>query len=396
MFIKKFSSETKKVLSAFVIWRVALFAIALLAIYMIPSWGGRYPYWDTALQITKLPSWIWSFGGFDGVHYLRIAQDGYASANYQTFFPLYPLLIRFLNFFSRNPLLDLRIFVDPSYFYTGLILANAFFVLGLYYFYKLLRLDFNKRISFWSLILLLAFPTSYYFGAIYTESLFLFLAAGSIYSTRKHNFLLAGALAGLASATRILGLMLLPLIIIEFYLYLRSTGKIAIIKKAKACLGVAVAPLGAVLYMIYLKATTGDYLYFLTAQPSFGAERSAQPFILLPQVVYRYLKIFLTVPLGSLNFFNAGVEFVFALGSLLLLVIYWKKMRLSYWIFTFGCLIIPTLTGTFSSMPRYALLGLFILPFVARRPKLAKALAVVFVLFAVILISLFTRGYWVG
>jgi Gpi18-like mannosyltransferase len=389
-------SVPKKIFLLFVSWRLILFFIAFLAIYVIPRWGGWFPYPERVLIPTGLPSWIWGFGNFDGVHYLQIAQNGYVAANSQAFFPLYPLLIKFLNIFPKNPALDLQIFVDPSYFYTGFILSNVFLYFSLYYFYKLLRLDFDKKVSFWSLVLLLAFPASYYFGAVYTESLFLLLVASSIYYTRRHNFLLAGVLAGLASLTRILGLMLVPFMIIELYLFLRSK-KIASIELIKPILGVGLSPFGALAYMLYLKATTGDYLYFLTTQPGFGAERSAKPFILLPQVIYRYFKIFLTIPPTSMKFFNAGLEFVFALVPLFLLVVFWKKMRLSYWVFTLGVLIIPTLTGTFLSMPRFALFSFLLLPLIATRWKKYRWVIVGFSgILAAILISLFTRGYWVA
>lgn len=74
--MKKYS-EIKKILLIFLVWRVSLFIIAYLAQIFIPNWGGRFPYADRELEITGLPSWIWGFGNFDGVHYLRIAQNGY-------------------------------------------------------------------------------------------------------------------------------------------------------------------------------------------------------------------------------------------------------------------------------------------------------------------------------
>jgi Gpi18-like mannosyltransferase len=395
MFTKKFSSEAKKIIALFLGWRVILFTVSFLAVRLVPKWGGRFPYEDRVLVPTGLPSWIWSFGNFDGVHYLRIAQDGYAAANTQVFFPLYPILVKILNIFPKNPSLDLSLFVDPTYFYTAFILSNLFFLFALYYFYKLLRLNFDKKITHWSLILLLVFPASFYFGAVYTESLFLLLAVASIYYSRKHNFLLSGVLAGFASATRVLGLMLLPLIALEIYLWAKGR-RIELGEKLKALIGISAVPMGTLLYMVYLKVITGSYLYFLTAQAPFGAQRSAERFILLPQVIYRYLKIFSSLPVFSLEYFNASIEFLFALIPLTLLIIFWKKMRLSYWVFTLGVLLAPTLTGTFSSMPRYALMGFLLLPLIAKNKKLRAPLVFVFILLGVILIGLFTRGYWVA
>lgn len=402
MFTKKFATNTKKILLLFTFWRIALFLVAFLAIYFIPKWGGWYPYADRVLIPTGLPSWVWGFGGFDGVHYLRIMQDGYKSIFSQAFFPLFPFLGRLLTNINlltpKNPAIDTRLFVDPSFFYNSFILANILFVAALFYLYKLFSIDYSERVSFLSLSFLLVFPTSFYFGAIYSESLFLLLAVLSVYFGRKKKYIAAGLFAGLASATRVLGLALLVYLFVEIVGDIRS-GKIKFrgIGLVKPLIGLLIAPMGTVLYMVYLKVTTGDFLYFLTAQPSFGAERSAKPFILLPQVIYRYVKMFLLIPVGSLQYLTIVNEFLMALIPLTLLVVFFKKIRLSYWFFMLICLIVPTLTGTFSSMPRYALMSFLLFPVVVT--KLGKYFLPVSILLAVlgaILVSLFTRGYWVA
>lgn len=80
------SSLITKILSFFLVWRVALFAVAFIAILFIPKWGGWFPDEERVLIPTKLPSWIWGFGNFDGVHYLKIMQDGYKNIFSQAFF----------------------------------------------------------------------------------------------------------------------------------------------------------------------------------------------------------------------------------------------------------------------------------------------------------------------
>jgi len=82
----------KNIIKLFITWRLSLFLIAFVSIFLITKFGARFPYVDRVLEITNLPSWIWGFGNFDGVHYLRIAQNGYTSDYSQAFFPLFPLL----------------------------------------------------------------------------------------------------------------------------------------------------------------------------------------------------------------------------------------------------------------------------------------------------------------
>lgn len=385
------------ILKIFFFWRIVLFLIAFSAIFFIPTFGERFPYANVALMPTNMPSWIWGFGNFDGVHYLRIAQNGYNAEYSQAFFPLYPLLINIFNVFPKDLSLDTKIFVDPSFFYSGFVLSNIFLIVAVYLFYKLVKIDHNEKISFWSTVLLLTFPTAFYFGAIYTESLFLLLTCACFLSIRKNNFLLAGVFALLASATRIFGLLFLPVLLIEFFLAVKR-GDIKLVSKQfiKPMLGILLAPMGLLAYMFYLKNNFNDPLYFLTSQPFFGAERS-QSIVLLPQVIFRYFKILTTVSVNSLPFFNAALELIFASIPLIILILLIKKIRLSYSIFTLGILIMPTLTGTFSSMPRYALMSFLIFPFmILLSGRYFKLLIALFIVFQAILLSLFTRGYWVA
>lgn len=379
----------KKIFTSFLIWRLALFFVAFLSIYFIPVFGGRFPYADRVLTITQLPNWIWGFGNFDGVHYLRIAQDGYAAQYSQAFFPLYPFLIRIFSLlFPRAANLDIRFFTDPAYFYSGLILSNAFFLAALYYFYKLLRIDFNERTSFLSVIFLLIFPTSFFFGAVYSESLFLLLVVLAVYLIRKGSFFWGAVLIAFASATRVFGIFLIPLYLIEVF---KSRNKLNYLWSL-------LTPAGILSYMWYLKVTFNNPLYFLTAQPIFGASRSVNDIVLLPQVIYRYIKIFLSVKILSLPFFISALEFLSVLISLTLLLVFFKKMRLSYWIFSICVLILPTLTGTFSSMPRYVLMSMiFLFPhLITGLGKYVKPIILGSSVLGIILTMLFVRGYWVA
>jgi len=377
----------KRILLYFITWRIALFFIAFLAIYFLPVFGGRFPYADRVLEVTHLPNWIWGFGNFDGVHYLRIAQNGYTSEYTQAFFPLFPLLIRFFSsFFPHVSGLDTNVFTDTSYFYSGIVLSNIFFLGSLFIFYKLVNLDFKKNIAVWSVIFLLAFPTSFYFGAVYTESLFFLLVVAAIYLIRKKQFFWGAILISLSTATRIFGVLLTPLYLIEVYEN----------KRGLDFLWTLVTPLGIIAYMYFLKTEFNNPFYFLTSQPVFGAERSSGEIIFLPQVIYRYIKIFLTTNIFSLTFFNAFWEFLFTLVPITLLILFFKRMRFSYWFFSISALMLPTLTGTFSSMPRYALLSFLLIPYVIKNVKKKILLVTLCAALGTILVALFVRGYWVA
>src|SRR5688572_29034439 len=105
----------KFIFFAFGIGRITLFFIVFVWTLVIPKWGGWFASAERLLIPTGFPSWVWGFGNFDGVHYLSIAQNGYQALGSQAFFPLFPIIVRWLSFiFPKNPNLDLQLFVDPS------------------------------------------------------------------------------------------------------------------------------------------------------------------------------------------------------------------------------------------------------------------------------------------
>ncbi len=384
-----------KIFGYFSIWRVVLFIIAILAGVLIINFGSRFPYVDRVLTVTNLPNWVWGFGNFDGVHYLRLAQNGYSAEYSQAFFPLYPILIRFLNVFPKGNL-DLSLYTDPSFFYVGVILSNLLFIFSLYFLYKLWKGEYGEKVSTLALIFLLTFPTSFYFGSMYSESLFLLLTVLTFWFTNKNKFIIAGIFAALASATKVQGSLLFLYLLIEL-IYKYKGGlltRFVLVKKGIITLILSIT--GLVLYMFYLGKTFGNPIYFLTSQPAFGAARSSIPIITLPQVFYRYFRMLTSVPPENTSFWNSLLELTVTVILIAALVYSFKKIKFSYWVFVLLAIIMPTLTGTLSSMPRYALLAFPLFPLAAKFNKGFKYIIIAQVLLGILLTALFIRGYWVA
>lgn len=327
------------------------------------------------------------FANFDGKHYLSIAKRGYLTYE-QAFFPLFPLAIRYFSkIFSMSRLI------------SAIILVYLFFFLALIYFYKLLRLDYDNKTCFWSILFLVSFPTAFFLGSIYTEGLFLFLIFSSIFYARKRKFLLAVLLGAFASATRLLGiLVILPIFYEALSLYKEN-------KKDKRLhkIAILILPffpgLGIFSYMFFLYKRYQDAFLFMHVQPFFGANRSGGKIISIFQIIYRYVKIFLTVPFAEFSLYIAILEFItFFLVLYLIYLSYKKNVRISYVLFSFLALFIPTLSGTLSSIPRYALVSFSIFPTLAMIKSFRlKIVIIVFdLVLESILLALFLRGYFVS
>ena len=381
--MKLTKKELLSLTGIFFAWRAGLFLVALLASIILPASRPLFPYKNTLLEPSGLPSWIWGFGNFDGVHYLRIAMLGYGGSDFsQAFFPIFPLLIK-LFLFLGNPVV------------VGLIIANIAVFLSTFAIYKLFRTDFDKQISFLSTILFLLFPTAYYLGSIYSESTFLLFVIVSLYFLKTKKTFTAALFAALAAATRPVGIFLSFVFLYEFIRYISQNRKDlnGIFKKA---LSLVISSTGLISYMVYLKLNFGSPFYFLVSTVSFHTGRE-NSIVLLPQVFFRYAKILISFPINSLPFFNASLEFLLTLIPLVLLFLFFKKMNKGYFIFTICALLLPTLTGTLSSMPRFALVSFAILPYIVKASGRYKILLIVVSAFLEIaLTALFTRGYWIA
>ncbi len=387
-------SEYKKLFLIFLIWRFGLFLAGYLANNFF-TYQPSFPYADQ-LANYGLPHWLSAWAGFDGVHYLTIINQGYFGTGLiQAFFPLFPLLIKFTNVLGNSLL-------------TGLIISNLLAFASVISFYQLAKIFVpNKRWT--SLIIFLAFPTSFFLGAFYTESLFFVLIAQTIIATYRKNWWLASVLASLASATKVVGIFAIVLVILDF-LFERTTiwqitnHKInSAIKKTqhnwkKIIVFFTIGSLGLISYMLYLQFRYGDALYFLHVQSEFGGGRQ-ESLITYPQVVWRYIKILITARPFDWKYFAYVQEAIAGTFGLMLIFLASKKISLGQLAFCFGAFIVPTLTGTFSSLPRYILIIwpiYFVLAESIQNKKLKYLFLIISGMILILNTMLFIQGYWVA
>jgi Gpi18-like mannosyltransferase len=234
----------------------------------------------------------------------------------------------------------------------------------------------------WSVTFLLAFPTSFYFGSAYSESLFFLLVISYFYLVYKKRIILASLLGAFASAARLIGIFLV--------LSIKPKLKISNI------LPLTIIPLGILSYILYLTLVFKNPLYFISAQQVFGQERSVQGIVLLPQVFWRYFKIVTTT--SGVSLLNASFELISTIFVLTLLVLAYKKVKGEWLIFSLAAVLIPTLSGTLASMPRYILVA-FPMYIVLAQIKNTWAKIIILSIFFVLLVVLtafFTRGYWIA
>lgn len=147
------------------------------------------------------------FARWDSVWYLAIAHGGYDHQLARTeFFPLYPLLMRWLGAIVGSDLV------------AGIVISCLAFAVALVLLYRLAALELGAEAAR-ACVLLIAFsPMAWAFSAVYTESLFLALSVGCILRARAGSWGWAGVLGALAAASRAEGLALIvPLTFMFLY-----------------------------------------------------------------------------------------------------------------------------------------------------------------------------------
>jgi hypothetical protein len=279
------------------VWTVAVVGVMLAAVVASLRAGNPASGFDapvathpfTGMPFAELLDLVFSaLARWDATWYLIIANDGYVggggpplgpqdaqvgSEPRAAFFPLFPLFARLL---SLNA-------IDPgATLIAAYVVAWASFLVALVLLHRLVTLETGRpAVARATLVLLAASPLAFYFIAPYTESLFLALVVGAFYAARTGHWTWAGALAGLAGASRSPGIALIgPLLFV--YLYGPRTDRPAAAVRSglrallpryglrKDVLWLALAPSGIVLYSLYLARARGDALLWLNNQSDDG------------------------------------------------------------------------------------------------------------------------------
>jgi hypothetical protein len=160
---------------------------------------------------------------WDAVWFLQIAQHGYmggdplydaggelvSEEHRAAFFPLYPLAVRAVAGFTNSAGASLI---------AAYVVSLGAFLGALYLLYRLVDLELGPEIARVAVLLLAVSPSTLFFSAPYSESLFLLTTVGAFYAARTGRWAWAGALGAAAAATRNTGIvLLLPLALLYLY-----------------------------------------------------------------------------------------------------------------------------------------------------------------------------------
>jgi Mannosyltransferase (PIG-V) len=315
---------------------------------------------------------------WDAAHYLYLATHGYRATgdarNLIAFFPLYPALIGAVATIG----LPARI--------AALLISNLAGVAAAIILYELARTDGRQRAAFRTAAFFIVFPTAYFLMVGYTEALFCALAFGAVLQARQQRWVAAGMLGGLAAATRLTGLALLPMLVIELLLARRllRTAWHALVPPLLILLGFAV-------YLVTNLLVLGSPVAFVTVQREHWAHSLAAPWVGFAAAIR---SLSWRVPWEKLTV--GGGEIAGGIAAYATTTLSWLRLRPSDAAYATVLTVMVTFLPFWLSIPRYllSLYPLFLLVGRIRNTSIYLALLSASFLAQIVFGLAFGRGYW--
>jgi hypothetical protein len=358
-------------------WQSASFRVPVLAWLTSRLLIGLVMFFS--LQLNPKRHWLEVFTQWDSNFYLEIARQGYTwtlgEASSVAFFSFYPMLMALLHL------------LIPDLVLCGMVLSLSFFLAALIVLHKLCVHEFGVVVADRTVWLLAFFPSSLFFGAIYTESLFLLLTISAFYFARTRQWAWAGLVGLLASSTRINGATLLLPLLIQFLTDLRHQPR-------KSGVGdvfwLLLVPLGLASQMLFLERHFSDPIAFWTVQSTFG-RMGWNPV----EAISRDLAPVLAGHWQSA--WNVPVDLSALLLAVLTGLIALRCLGVAYGVWVLIGVLIPVLSGT-GSLLRYAcvLFPMFMVLAISLKSWVLNLVGAFFGILLIIVSFLFASGVFIG
>ncbi|CEI92548.1 hypothetical protein RMCBS344292_06803 [Rhizopus microsporus] len=193
----------KQIYSFAVITRVITISLALLTYYFLSSYDS-----SAEMQTRSSHNLLNAFLRWDALYFLHIAEHGYVYEQETAFFPVMPLISRFL---TNTILLPLKYLFGYQHalLFSGVAVANISFILAAGALYKLTLtlLPRNPKLAFASSIAFCLSPPSMFMSSFYTESLFALLGFLGMRFVARKKYMYAASIWAIASGTRSNGIL---------------------------------------------------------------------------------------------------------------------------------------------------------------------------------------------
>lgn len=336
------SKELRKLITLVLAIKLCVIIAIAVAHYTIPFCTLCYES-NYLVDSTLFPSLTSSYQTWDVQHYITIAQNGYSADHISNaFFPLYPSLIALVDMLIPGPTLIAAWVVST-------LISTAAFV-AVFLFVARLR---DVQTAWKTTLLLLAFPTAFYFHLPYSEGVFLLVSTLLLYGMYFGKHTVSWFSALLLPLSRPQGLLLLPVTIAHTWETYLHTKKIPWKNTIYTLLATSI---GVCTYFVILYFSAGDALAGFHAQTQYFASKNSVNTIWHPIEWFRMN--FITVEWTFHRVNTSVINRVFFVGFIALLVAIWKRLDKTLFAFALLVGLLPALTGDLVSFPRYMVMVL--------------------------------------
>lgn len=380
-------------------WRIVMFIIPVVGgLLLVPDSVSPLRPFSPNIWMERL---VWSWSHWDGLRYLGIAANGYATPENISFYPLYPHLVRFTAYIIN--------FGDTSYAslaVAGIALSSFASLVACIGLYRLARYEYDPDIARLSVVYMLAFPTAFFLFAVYTESFFLALAIGAFYAARTQRWLLAMLLAALAILTKNQGVFVPLALVLEYGMQIGW--KPRKLNRQIFYFGLPGLALGG--WLLFNSLAYGNATEFVEANTEFFARQFRWPWETLTEAFNTFFQTrasgsWLPAGLGDPIFIEFPLTVAFGLLLLVGLVATIRGgLRPAYLLFMACCFIQPLLYpepgNPLFSMPRFLLIifpAFFLLALAGKHSRTFHYAYLAFNLALLgLLLARFSMWYWVA
>lgn len=331
--------DGSRVFLAALLFRVFSAFVAFLANLVFPQ------YQDQQFSVFRADNLFWDgFARYDAGWYHGIASQGYAygagGRNNLAFFPVYPMLMR-----AGGWLLGER---QEDYYFAGIVISWLAFCAAMTLLYRLALLDLPRPAALRTVMYAGTFPFAYFFGVVYSESVFLLALVTTAYALRTRHWLVAAIAGAVLTGTRVTGVLAVPGLAWLAWMATRDDRR----EQVKAAVAVAASGLGIGAYCAYNYALSGSPFAWYEAITHWGYQPGGNPLsgvlALLHALVFRPYQ-FLTERIAPYDTLNA----LAAMSALALVPLIWRRFNPGYALIVFAALILPLSSGQFEGLGRY-------------------------------------------
>jgi hypothetical protein len=291
-----------------------------------------HPFWD-------------AFARFDSGWYHGIASQGYqyrgVGRNNLAFFPMYPLLMR-----AGGWALGGR---QQDFYFAGIAISWLAFAAAMTVLYRLALLDLSRSAALRAVCYAAVFPFAFFFGMVYSESLYLLALVTAAYALRTSRWAAGAAAGAVMTATRVTGVMAVPGLA---WLAMRAAANDPR-RQTKAIVAVAAALVGIAAFSAFNYAISPSAFTWYESITFWNYHPGGNPFGaflgLTRALLTRPYQFLATERMAPYDTLNASA----ALVALALVPLIWKRFNGGYALIVLAAILLPLSSGQFEGLGRY-------------------------------------------